>query len=233
MRGPRASRTPRRRRSRTRRSGPTSATRPARSAPSAPPSWPRCPTGSLCARPPPRSRTRRSPRLDEVLVELEASVEAAGGVVHWARDAAEANEIVTALVRAEGADEVVKVKSLATDEIRLNEALEAAGIRPIETDLAELIIQLADERPSHLLVPAIHKNRVEIRDLFRARLGRPGPLRRPGRARRGGAAPPPRGVPAGARGDLGRELRRRRHRHDLRRRVRGQRADVHDAARAF
>ncbi len=112
-------------------------------------------------------------RLDEVLVELEASVEAAGGVVHWARDAAEANEIVTALVRAEGADEVVKVKSLATDEIRLNEALEAAGIRPIETDLAELIIQLADERPSHLLVPAIHKNRVEIRDLFRARLGRP------------------------------------------------------------
>ena len=108
-----------------------------------------------------------------MLVELEASVEAAGGVVHWARDAAEANEIVTALVRAEGADEVVKVKSLATDEIRLNEALEAAGIRPIETDLAELIIQLADERPSHLLVPAIHKNRVEIRDLFRARLGRP------------------------------------------------------------
>ena len=66
-------------------------------------------------------------RLDEVLIELEASVEAAGGVVHWARDAAEANEIVTALVRAEGADEVVKVKSLATDEIRLNEALEAAG----------------------------------------------------------------------------------------------------------
>ena len=112
-------------------------------------------------------------RLDEVLVELEASVETAGGVVHWARDAAEANEIVTALVRAEGADEVVKVKSLATDEIRLNETLEAAGIRPIETDLAELIIQLADERPSHLLVPAIHKNRVEIRDLFRARLGRP------------------------------------------------------------
>jgi L-lactate dehydrogenase complex protein LldF len=112
-------------------------------------------------------------QLDEVLVELEASVEAAGGVVHWARDAAEANEIVTALVRAEGADEVVKVKSLATDEIQLNEALEAAGIRPIETDLAELIIQLADERPSHLLVPAIHKNRVEIRDLFRARLGLP------------------------------------------------------------
>ena len=66
------------------------------------------------------------------------------------------------------------MKSLATDEIRLNEALEAEGIRPIETDLAELIIQLAGERPSHLLVPAIHKNRIEIRDLFRDRLGLPG-----------------------------------------------------------
>jgi len=111
--------------------------------------------------------------LDAVLIELEASVQAAGGTVHWARDAAEANEIVVGLVQAEGADEVVKVKSLATDEIRLNEALEGAGIRPIETDLAELIVQLAGERPSHLLVPAIHKNRVEIRDLFRDRFGLP------------------------------------------------------------
>ena len=111
--------------------------------------------------------------LDTVLVELESSVQAAGGTVHWARDAAEANEIVIGLVRAEGAAEVVKVKSLTTDEIGLNEALEGAGIRPIETDLAELIIQLAGERPSHLLVPAIHKNRAEIRDLFRDRLGLP------------------------------------------------------------
>ncbi len=111
--------------------------------------------------------------LDDVLVTLEASVQAAGGTVHWARDAAEANEIVIGLVRAEGVDEVVKVKSLATDEIALNEALEGAGIMPIETDLAELIVQLAGERPSHLLVPAIHKNRVEIRDLFRDRLGLP------------------------------------------------------------
>ena len=111
--------------------------------------------------------------LDSVLVELEASVQAAGGTVHWARDAAEANEIVVGLVRAEGVDEIVKVKSLATDEIRLNEALEAAGIRPIETDLAELIVQLSGERPSHLLVPAIHKNRREIRDLFRDRFALP------------------------------------------------------------
>jgi L-lactate dehydrogenase complex protein LldF len=68
----------------------------------------------------------------------------------------------------------VKVKSLTTDELRLNEALLAAGVTPVETDLAELIVQLADERPSHLLVPALHKNRTEIRDLFRERLGLPG-----------------------------------------------------------
>ena len=230
-RGPRASRMRRPRRSRIARSGRTSATPPARSAPSAPRSSPRCPTGRRCARPRRRSRMRRSPGSTRCSSSWRRRSQAAGGVVHWARDAAEANEIVVALVRAEGADEVVKVKSLATDEIRLNEALEAAGIRPIETDLAELIIQLADERPSHLLVPAIHKNRVEIRDLFRARLGPPGPLRRSRRAGRGGPAPPARGVPARAGRDLGRELRRRRHRHDLRRRVRGQRADVHDAAR--
>ena len=112
-------------------------------------------------------------RLDTVLVELESSVQKAGGTVHWARDAAEANEIVVSLAVAEGVAEVVKVKSLATDEIRLNEALENAGIHPLETDLAELIVQLAGERPSHLLVPAIHKNRTEIRDLFRDRLGLP------------------------------------------------------------
>jgi L-lactate dehydrogenase complex protein LldF len=109
--------------------------------------------------------------LDRLLVELEAAVVRRGGTVHWARDGAEANAIVAGLARAEGADEVVKVKSLTTDETRLNEALLAAGIRPLETDLAELIVQLAGERPSHLLVPAIHKNRSEIRDLFREGLG--------------------------------------------------------------
>ncbi len=105
-----------------------------------------------------------------MLVELEGSVERAGGVVHWARDAAEANEIVTGLVVATGAKEVVKVKSLTTDEIGLNDALGAAGIDALETDLAELIVQLAGERPSHLLVPAMHKNRREIGELFRAHL---------------------------------------------------------------
>jgi L-lactate dehydrogenase complex protein LldF len=110
-------------------------------------------------------------RLETLLVELERSVTAHGGVVHWARDGEEANAIVAGIVTGEGADEVVKVKSLTTDEIHLNEALAASGIDSIETDLAELIVQLAGERPSHLLVPAIHKNRREIRDLFAEWIG--------------------------------------------------------------
>jgi len=109
-------------------------------------------------------------RLDEHLIALEATVTARGGTVHWARDAHEANGIVTRLVRATGERDVVKVKSMATQEIGLNEALATAGIRAHETDLAELIVQLGDDRPSHILVPAIHRNRGEIRDLFRRRM---------------------------------------------------------------
>ena len=105
-------------------------------------------------------------RLDELLVQLEEQVTARGGTVHWARDADEANRIVTELVRATGAREAVKVKSMATQEIGLNEALEAAGIDAFETDLAELIVQLGEDKPSHILVPAIHKNRAEIREIF-------------------------------------------------------------------
>jgi L-lactate dehydrogenase complex protein LldF len=105
-------------------------------------------------------------RLPELLVQLEENVTARGGVVHWARDAAEANRIVVDLVRATGVDEVVKVKSMATQEIGLNEALEAAGIAAWETDLAELIVQLGHDTPSHILVPAIHRNRAEIREIF-------------------------------------------------------------------
>ncbi|MET8704614.1 lactate utilization protein B [Kitasatospora sp. NPDC004723] len=123
-----------------------------------------------------KDRTLRE--LDRHLVRLEEKVTAAGGTVHWAADAAEANRIVTALVRAAGAREVVKVKSMATQEIGLNEALAEAGIRAYETDLAELIVQLGDDRPSHLLVPAIHRNRGEIREVFARRMadwGRPAP----------------------------------------------------------
>ncbi len=109
--------------------------------------------------------------LDEYLLQLEESVTRAGGKVHWARDAEEANRIIAGIVKDHGAEEVVKVKSIATDETKLNEHLEKEGIRAFETDLAELIIQLAGETSSHILVPAIHKNRAEIRELFMERLG--------------------------------------------------------------
>ncbi|GIH27960.1 iron-sulfur cluster-binding protein [Acrocarpospora phusangensis] len=108
--------------------------------------------------------------LDEYLLQLEAAVSAAGGTVHWAKDAAEANRIVAGLVKATGEREVVKVKSMATQEIGLNEALEAEGIKAYETDLAELIVQLGDDWPSHILVPAIHRNRAEIREIFLAHM---------------------------------------------------------------
>jgi L-lactate dehydrogenase complex protein LldF len=109
--------------------------------------------------------------LDDYLVQLEESVKKAGGQVHWARDAAEANRIIAGIAKGHGAKQVVKVKSLTTDEIGLNEALKLEGIEAIETDLAELIIQLAGERSSHILVPAIHKNRSEIRELFKKKFG--------------------------------------------------------------
>jgi L-lactate dehydrogenase complex protein LldF len=109
--------------------------------------------------------------LDEYLLQLEESVMRAGGEVHWARDAEEANRIISGIVKDKGAEEVVKVKSIATDETKLNEHLEKEGIKAFETDLAELIIQLAGETSSHILVPAIHKNRAEIRELFMEELG--------------------------------------------------------------
>lgn len=109
--------------------------------------------------------------LDHYLLQLEESVTKAGGQVHWARNGEEVNQIVTSLVKKHDVSEVVKMKSITTDEIDLNEALEKEGIKPVETDLAELIVQLAEDTPSHILVPAIHKNRAEIRELFRRTIG--------------------------------------------------------------
>ena len=111
-------------------------------------------------------KARAMATLPEQLERLEESVTRAGGTVHWARDGAEATGIVGDIAAAHGAKEVIKVKSLATDEIDLNEGLEARGVQAIETDLAELIIQLAGDKQSHILVPAIHWNRAEIRALF-------------------------------------------------------------------
>ncbi len=138
-----------------------------------------------------KNRTLR--HLDTYLLQLEESLTRAGSVVHWARDAAEANGIIVGLVREALAEasreatmagtagplpEVVKVKSMATQEIDMNEALEAAGIAAWETDLAELIVQLGHDRPSHFLVPAIHRNRSEVREIFldeMATYGKPPP----------------------------------------------------------
>jgi L-lactate dehydrogenase complex protein LldF len=117
-------------------------------------------------------------RLDEHLLTLEAALQARGVTVHWARDAREACGVVAGIAREHGVDEVVKIKSMATQEIGLNEALAEHGVTAWETDLAELIVQLGDDLPSHLLVPAIHRNRAEIREIFRREMagaGRPAP----------------------------------------------------------
>ena len=109
--------------------------------------------------------------LDVHLERLEEAVQRAGGTVHWARDGAEAAAVVAEVARAHGSDEVIKVKSLATDEIDLNGRLEAVGVHAVETDLAELINQLSGDTSSHILVPAIHRNRAQIAALFRRELG--------------------------------------------------------------
>ena len=100
------------------------------------------------------------------LALLEANLQANGAQVHWAADGAEACDIIAGIIQAKGVDEVVKVKSMVSQEIELNEALEAKGIACWETDLAELIVQLGHDRPSNILVPAIHRNRDEIREIF-------------------------------------------------------------------
>jgi L-lactate dehydrogenase complex protein LldF len=104
--------------------------------------------------------------LDRYLVQFEAAATARGARVHWARDADEANEIVGSLVAATGEREIIKVKSMVTDEIGLVPALAQRGIRAYETDLAELIVQLGHDRPSHIVVPALHRSRAEIREIF-------------------------------------------------------------------
>jgi L-lactate dehydrogenase complex protein LldF len=109
--------------------------------------------------------------LDRYLEQLERQVVAAGGQVHWAEDAAAACAIVLEIAKKHAVTTAVKVKSMATEEIGLNQALEAAGIRAYETDLGEFIIQLAGTGPSHIIVPAVHLKKEEIAALFREKLG--------------------------------------------------------------
>jgi L-lactate dehydrogenase complex protein LldF len=111
-------------------------------------------------------RSEALEHLDLYLEQFEQRCTAAGGVVHWAADATEACGIVAGLLREVNATEVIKIKSMTTAEIDLNAALERNGIRAYETDLAELILQLGHDQPSHIVVPALHKNRQQVRDLF-------------------------------------------------------------------
>ena len=104
--------------------------------------------------------------LASYLEQFEINCTAAGGVVHWAKDAAEAREIILEILRGEKASEVIKIKTMTSAEIQLNPALEKAGITAIETDLAELILQLGEDEPSHIVVPALHVNRRQVREIF-------------------------------------------------------------------
>ena len=109
--------------------------------------------------------------LDLYLLQLEESITRLGGKVHWARNAEEARAIILDLARARQVKRVVKSKSMVTEEIELNEALEHAGIEAVETDLGEYIVQIADEKPSHILAPAIHKSKGDVAELFAQKLG--------------------------------------------------------------
>jgi L-lactate dehydrogenase complex protein LldF len=111
--------------------------------------------------------------LDKYLEAFADNAEKAGAQIHWARDGAEACRVVLELIRGRGASRVVKSKSMATEEIHLNAALEAEGLAPVETDLGEWIIQLAHETPSHIVVPAIHKSKRQIAELFAEKVGIP------------------------------------------------------------
>ena len=127
--------------------------------------------------------------LDRHLETLIANVERLGGHVHYAAAPVEARSIIVDIARRTGARMAVKSKSMATEEIYLNEALEAAGITPVETDLGEYIIQLAHERPSHIIAPAIHKTKGQVAELFTRELNRH-------------AAPDPEALTRIARGEL-------------------------------
>jgi L-lactate dehydrogenase complex protein LldF len=120
-----------------------------------------------------RSRERTLRELPRHLERLEETVTVAGGVVHWARDGEEAGRIVADLVASHGAGEAIKVKSLVSDEIDLNDRLAARGIQVWETDMAEMILQLAGDYPSHIGVPSLHLNRSQIRNVFADKLDLP------------------------------------------------------------
>ncbi|WP_458189848.1 LUD domain-containing protein [Haladaptatus sp. NG-WS-4] len=115
-------------------------------------------------------------RLPDLVEQLRETVEANGGTVYLAHDAADANRYITDLARKRAADRVVKSKSMTTEELDVNDHLEAAGVDVVETDLGEWVLQVADEAPSHLVAPAIHKSRESIAALFNTQFDPDEPL---------------------------------------------------------
>jgi L-lactate dehydrogenase complex protein LldF len=109
--------------------------------------------------------------LDRYLEQLEASVHRLGGHVHWAADAEEARRLVVEIARTSGCKTAVKSKSMTSEEVHLNPALEAAGVEVVETDFGEYVLQLAGERPSHLVAPAVHHTRESIARILSDALG--------------------------------------------------------------
>ena len=105
-------------------------------------------------------------RLPELLLQLETQLTANGVHVHWAETPAEANAIILGIIKGHGVSKMVKGKSMVSEEIELNHAAEAAGIEALESDMGEYIVQLAGEKPSHIIMPAIHKTKEEIARLF-------------------------------------------------------------------
>jgi L-lactate dehydrogenase complex protein LldF len=118
-------------------------------------------------------RDRALNNLDVYLEEFEKNATARGAVVHWAETTADVNRVVCELARRYDVKKAVKSKSMVSEECALNDALEAAGVRVVETDLGEYILQLAKEPPSHIIAPVIHKGRDEISDLFADKHQRP------------------------------------------------------------
>jgi len=118
-------------------------------------------------------RQRALDSLDTYLAEFERNATARGAVVHWAETREDVNRIVLEIARAHGVKKAVKSKSMVTEECALNDALEAAGVQVVETDLGEYILQLAKEPPSHIVAPVVHKTRDEVSDLFEEKHGTP------------------------------------------------------------
>ena len=118
-------------------------------------------------------RNRTLADLDVWLDIFEERATATGAEVLWARDGAEVSRLVVDIARRHGVSKAVKSKSMLSEEAQLNEALAAAGVRPVETDLGEYIVQLAGEAPSHIIAPAVHKTINEIEALFAKEHDRP------------------------------------------------------------